>query len=392
MRYIKYSVEDFVQDEYFQKWIIAPDAMTLKFWESWLLEHPEKADEVAEARRIIQALNFDSDEIEGAEIDEMWKNIIEGRREGKGPKPFQFSSFLKVAAVLITVLVAGLTIYLSGSFTKGLVEEQVASRVTLELEDGRLQSLDGQAPTIIESNNKAVSITRSSKTLHYNAVQENVTELKYNKLTVPYGEQFDLVLSDGTKVKLNAGSWIKFPISFLSDLPRTVYLQGEAYFEVAPDKERLFTVVTDQMDTQVFGTKFIVTSYPNELFTSTVLVEGSVGVKDKSAAAEPRLIVPGQRALSAEGAINVEEVNVNKYIAWTTDELVFINDPFENILKRLERHFDISIENKFIENSQKGYSGTFKEESLTQILDVFKGHTPFNYSIENDGIIIYPEQ
>src|SRR5690606_23475754 len=104
---------------------------------------------------------------------------------------------------------------------------------------------------------------------------------------------------------------------------------GEAFFVVAKDEHSPFTVKTEQMDTRVYGTRFNVTSYKNEDNTYTVLAEGSVGVyrsgKDEGKALK---IVPGQRAVMEKGSIAVEEVRVEKYVAWTRGELYFKNDPF----------------------------------------------------------------
>ena len=208
---------------------------------------------------------------------------------------------------------------------------------------------------------------------------------------MPYGKNFELVLSDSSHIYLNAGSTLRFPVQFLPDQPRDVYLDGEAYFVVASDKERPFTVVTDKMNTRVYGTRFNVTSYKNEGNTYTVLEEGSVGVyppeADESA---PVKIVPGQRAVMENGNIVVEEVRVEKYMAWTRGELYFRNDTFALILKKLERHFNVSINSSYPGLDQMEFIGTFKGQTLDEILSAFQEYTPFQYKREGNNITIAP--
>jgi len=144
------------------------------------------------------------------------------------------------------------------------------------------------------------------------------------------------------------------------------------------------------MNTSVYGTEFNVSSYKNENNTSTVLVQGSVGVyRSKNAEGQkPIVLDTGQRAVFKEGAIAVDVVNVAKYTAWTEEKLFFVDDCFELILKELERHFNVNIDNKLHQLNGKRFTGTFSKESLDQILRIFQEHTPFEYTRNNNTITI----
>src|SRR5690606_2991900 len=143
-----------------------------------------------------------------------------------------------------------------------------------------------------------------------------------------------------------------YPVQFPHGKPRNVFLDGEAFFDVARDSTRSqFTVVTDMLNTQVYGTRFNVSSYKDENNTFTVLEEGSVGVYHPNSPKkeDPVKIVPGQRAVYEDGSIQVETVDIRKYTAWIDGELYFLDDRFTLILKELERRFNVRIENRYPE-------------------------------------------
>ena len=231
---------------------------------------------------------------------------------------------------------------------------------------------------------------QEQNTLFYKGEEAASETLKYNQLSVPYGKKFELILSDNSHVFLNSGSSLRYPVKFIKGAPRNVYLDGEAYFSVEEDKERPFTVITDEMNTQVYGTEFNVSSYKNENNTSTVLVEGSVGVyrSNNQKGAKPLTIKPGQRATFENNAIAVDKVNLKKHIAWKEGKLLFVDDRFDLILKELERHFDVEIDNQYALMNSKKYTGTFSNVPLEQILRICQEHTPFDYTLEGDRITI----
>ena len=126
----------------------------------------------------------------------------------------------------------------------------------------------------IDKKNKVV---QKSNELIYNSNSE-VNELVYHTLKVPYGKRFDIYLSDGTKVYLNSGSSLKYPVKFLNNKPRQVFLNGEAFFDVTESKENIFSVDSDGINVEVYGTSFNVRNYPEDYVSDIVLVKGSVGI------------------------------------------------------------------------------------------------------------------
>lgn len=324
-------------------------------------------------------------------IDKFWMNIT---RKQEQPARRLYLQALKYAALFIGIFGLGYAIYNSMEISpmNNFSYENEENVITLELEDGSIKVLDENATEIISNSKNEKIVNHTKNNLSYNkGVSNNKEELVYNQLSVPYGKKFQLTLSDGSHVFLNSGSKVRYPVKFISGMDRNVFLDGEAFFEVAKDSAHPFTVVTEDMNTVVLGTKFNVSSYENDNQTFTVLVEGSVGVyeAEKEGSSNDLVkIVPGQRAIYEDEQVLVDEVDVDKYIAWTRGKLHFVNDRFDIITKELERHFDVEIVNEYDSLNEKPITGTFETETLIQILEAFKAHSDFEYSMNNNTIII----
>ncbi|WP_268225200.1 FecR family protein [Sinomicrobium oceani] len=395
MEYKTFNEKDFIADEFFQQWVWHPDVESNRFWEDFLENHPEMGLVVTSARSALLLL---SDE-QGAMPARVRMEIVDSIREHMDAETTQGVHKLKkdtglrplymVSGLIVVMGLAVLWMYNFGVFT----DQAVAGppQITLQLQDGTEQVIDeGDTRTITTETGQPLG-NQEKHLLKYHNTQHNATELVYNELKVPYGKNFELVLADGSHIYLNAGSTLRYPVQFLPDGPRNVYLMGEAFFDVASDKARPFTVHTDQMNTQVYGTRFNVTSYTNEGNTYTVLEEGSVGVYPPGAdVPAPVKIVPGQRAVMEGGSIAVEEVRVEKYVAWTRGELYFKNDAFSLILKKLERHFNVTIASNYPELDEREFTATFKGKTLEHILEAYQQYTPFRFSREGNTITITP--
>ena len=399
MDYKQFTEEDFVKDEYFQRWVLNPDQMVTNFWDNWIAKHPEKKQTIDNAAHFIKLLNFDADELSNEDFNAMWQNIIQ-RKNIKSNRAYSqkpslsrnIKYALRIAAVFVGLL--GISFlgyrYFGVEFSKnGVISNQPG--ITLELDDGTVKILDENSFEIIKDRSGKKIVSHEQNTLLYAGKRtSSLEDVSYNQLTIPYGKKFELVLSDGTHVFLNSGSKLKYPTAFLANGSRNVFLDGEAYFSVKEDKERPFNVLTDEMNTRVFGTEFNVSSYKNENNTSVVLVEGSVGVYEPGKANEKKMtpIAPGQRAVIENGIISIADVNIYKYTAWKDGKLVFVDTPFELILKELERHFNVEIKNEFLKLNEKKFTGTFIDEPLPKILKICQEYAPFNFSIDDNVVTI----
>ena len=167
---------------------------------------------------------------------------------------------------------------------------------------------------------------------------------------------------------------------------------GEAFFDVTRDENHPFLVTANNVQVEVLGTKFNVSSYPEDDDISTVLVEGSVQLtnKDKSNLDDSFVIVPNQKASWDKNSekMTIEEVETDIYTSWTSGRIIFKNIPFKNIRKKLERRYNVTIINNNQALDEKFYNASFDIETIEQVMKAFKENYSIDYSITDNQIII----
>lgn len=166
------------------------------------------------------------------------------------------------------------------------------------------------------------------KVVKDSSAASNNIDLAINTLETPRGGQYQIILEDGSKVWLNASSSLKFPPSFAKHKQRIVELSGEAYFEVAKDKNKPFKVISPtasnlKEEIEVLGTHFNINNYQDEHFAKTTLLEGSINVKT---VAGSEILKPGQQLLSGNNSFKVRSVDVEDVIAWKNGYFIFENE------------------------------------------------------------------
>ena len=308
---------------------------------------------------------------------------------------FKYRSVLKYAAIVILSMTLGY--FVNENVTKDNPVKEFGPKenfITLELEDGNIQviSEDGTSE-VIDSEGNVVGSQVGNQLVYTNGGKTGSGEPIYNTLHVPYGKHFELKLSDGSVAYLNSGSSLRYPVEFIIGKERRVYLTGEAFLEVAKDTDRPFILNAADLDIKVFGTKFNVSAYPEDQLKEVVLVEGSVGMypgTELSDGGEGTLLVPGHKGSydKAEGNITTEEVVTSIYTSWVNGVLVFRNMTFENILKKLERHYDVNIVNNNEKLASAKFNASFGDMPIHKILDYFKGEYNIDYTVINEHEII----
>ena len=219
--------------------------------------------------------------------------------------------------------------------------------------------------------------------------------VEWKTISSAKGELKNIVLADGTKILLAPASQLHYPVSFTSD-KREVDLDGEAYFEVKHDNEHQFIVHTINADIEVLGTIFNVKAYSDSYSSSTVLVNGKVKLQFKDSNRERGddcVLFPSQKAVydRRNEKFSVHKVNLKHELAWRDRRLSFKNDNFTDVMKSIERFYNVNIifqSNKF---PAKRFTGEFKEESLNDVLEIYKEWTKFHYKIEDDNVYIKTE-
>lgn len=215
-----------------------------------------------------------------------------------------------------------------------------SSKAVITLSNGERIELENLNRQLQESNGTRIEAANGSLT--YSDTTQS-QETLYNEIAIPRGGEFHLTMADGTQVWLNADTRLKYPVNF-NGKTREVFLQGEAYFEVAPNAEQPFLVNTTRGCIQVLGTAFNVKDYAEEKKVVTVLESGKVRYTTAGKQQESRELRPGFLLEDAEGQhLHARQVNTRLYTEWRNGKYIFENASVEEIMSTLQRWYNIDV-------------------------------------------------
>lgn len=333
------------------------------------------------------------------DVDGIKKALLAKIEEERKPVYiFDFKSILKYAAVLAFLLGLGYFYLINSESTNDenvAVEEVLTSdseAITILLDDGTTKIIDSDAEDILTDSSGNLIGAQHKNQLSYS--DASIEHLMYNTIKVPFGKRFDVVLSDGTHVYLNSGTSLKYPVKFLkNNETRDVFLNGEAYFDVAENTSQPFIVHANTMNVKVLGTGFNVSNYSSDANVQTVLVEGSVELFNDNAnqsLTKSTIIRPGTKAEWDKNneKINLENVDTTIYTAWKEGKLIFRSAKFSSIRKTLERHYNVVIKNNNKDLDAQLFSATFDIETIYDVLETFNRSYAIEFEIINNEIII----
>ena len=355
---------------------------------AWLKEknHVELLDEIAAIRQKLSGQSYGENGEE--EFLHLEKSIYD-------QKSRRMTLRWSIAASII--LLVGLFVGRTINGVRDMHEEQElaknvmqpgTSKAILMMADGKEVVLEqGQNLNILL--NERVRVATSSQGIVYEEHGKGVVTEEYNKLTTPIGGEYSLVLSDGTKVFLNADSELKYPVEF-SDGKRIVDLKGEAYFEVHKDSLRPFVVRVNGAEVTVLGTSFNVNTYGDDGQIYTTLVNGAVRVSSvKNGQAE--VLKPGMQSVMdvQSGQLTVREVDVEPYVAWREGRFVFRTMTLDLIMRQLQRWYDFEVFYQNPELKDYEFRGVIKRDmDLDKVLSVIKVTTNVDFEVKGKVITI----
>lgn len=266
-------------------------------------------------------------------------------------------------------------------------EEVIApgsQKATLVFADG--QRVDLGTAKDKQINIKGIEISGEQAVVKGNADKE---EAEWNKLIIPRGGEYNLVLGDGTVVYINSESCLEFPVKFTGK-NREVRLHGEAYFKVTKSQEHPFIVKTDKMDILVTGTEFNVKAYQNEKLVQATLVSGQVRVAVGEDRSQTRVLIPSQQAeFGQDGQLQVRDVDVNSFIAWKNGQFIFKNDRLEDIMTVLARWYDFEV--FYLNDSVRDlvFAGKLNRlEAIDPILEIMESTGKINIEIKGKSVVL----
>jgi transmembrane sensor len=304
------------------------------------------------------------------------------------------------AAIVLPLLIAGGFAYKylnrSGPQTMADIDtvfQPGSQKAVLILADGgKLKLNEGMAVADLQEGDARISIR--NKLLSYTSTDQESrgTEIIYNELKTPPGGGYNLQLADGTGVWLNAGSSIRFPVSFTEDT-RQVYLEGEAYFEVSHDGSP-FIVSTEDMDVRVLGTSFNISAYADEPLYKTTLVEGKVSVEllgQEGSPSNSLILSPDHQAIfnRSESQLSDVEVNATQYTSWMQGKLEFHNESLDLVMKRLARWYDFEYEFENPQAKDFHFSARLNNgENISTIIEMLEMTTDVKFELRDQKIVV----
>lgn len=350
--YSKFTSEDFLKDTYFLKSIKTPTKESNAFWEEQLLTEKIREKEFRVAKNIILSANIPHHTISEEELSELWNKIEKSNKQKPLQRHSRLIQFASIAASLAILFALSYTFW-SKQSNNGRSLISIAKLMQVQG--------DSSAVQLILNNDKNITLDQENVTIEYNATGDVIVNKQqvahniasntngpaqlsetntYNQLIVPKGKRSSIVFGDGTKLWVNSGSRIVYPISFKKD-KREIYVEGEVYLEVTKDKSRPFIVSTNKMNIAVLGTSFNVTAYTADKEQSVVLVTGAVEVNTDSN--KKIALTPNNRLTYTGGQLDVENVDASLYISWVEGLYIYNSEKLGTILDRLSRYYGKTI-------------------------------------------------
>ncbi|TDN97091.1 FecR family protein [Sunxiuqinia elliptica] len=365
-KYSRYTIEDFVLDPFFIKWIVSPEKKDELFWNKYQKEHPEQEKSIQKAIFIIQAIRSDKEVIPEKKLDQIHRLLIKQIRRRTTP----IIHIFKYAAILLILTASSFYIY----------EKQQNNvfpskkNIPISSNKGVLITTNGNRHEFTTDNTSIKQTAQNKLTINndtiYNSKEEKQPQKELNQLIIPYGKRSKITLEDGTQIWLNSGSQLLYPSSFNSKT-RKVYLKGEAFLQVAENKNKPFHVITPAIKVQVLGTTFNISAYNDDSFIETVLLHGKVNISTNKAFSDNIEMIPGERVryIKNSKSMKKDHVNPNLYASWINGYLIFENTPIKDVSKKLERYYNTKI---VIEQGLEQITFSGKLDLKNNLIDVFE--------------------
>lgn len=335
--YDNFAVADFIQDDYFLKWVRRPSAESDEFWEQWQKLHPDRKSDLLQARRLVLTLDFKKTPAKDIPAEAILTRIRTSiRDEATGTRrlrtrPSQRWRRYAAAAAILLVVMSGLALYIS----------------------------------------------RSSQ--------------DYITIQTAFDERRELVLPDNSVVLLNANSTLRYRSAWDDETPREVWLHGEAFFKVMKSDypaNPLFRVHTENLNVEVLGTTFNVVNRRGK--TQVVLKTGKIRLTSEAIHEEAITMEPGELAELSGGqeTFITRQVNPQLYTSWTTNQLVFQQRTLTDIMQILEDNYGFEVKNTVSGLDDKTFTGTIPTVDLDTILYVLSEAYNVDFKKEDTSIVI----
>jgi hypothetical protein len=262
------------------------------------------------------------------------------------------------------------------------------NKALLVLSNGKQMLLDQSGQTTLREEGDVIITNKPGEVLTYDPAETTPDDRVMNNLIVPAGGRYQVQLSDGTHVWMNAVSQMEYPIAFGKE-ERRIFLRGEAYLEVTEDRLRPFIIETNGYEIKVIGTAFNLSTYVEDDFIETTLVNGMVEVKGRDG--KITAISPGQslKIVHEDQSAVLEDVDPRFFISWKEGVLHFNKVKLVELTTKLERWYDVRIEFQSPEAQELIYSGAMENSrKLEFLLELIEQTADVKFEIEDDRVLV----
>lgn len=346
MHYDHYTPEDFLKDDDFIQWVKNPTDAQILFWENWLNAHPEKAEAVVKAKQIILSVRYKNHyQPTAMDVKAVWDNIQLGKDSATAQKQWfrlqPLSYPLRYAAALAMVSLLSL-----------LVWDYTHRRETLS----------------------------ASKATNQSAGVEHKTAK---------GQKETFTLPDGSTVRLNSESRITYRRDF-GHKNRNTVLEGEAFFDIAHDASRPFTIQTGTLTTTVVGTSFNINAYADRPQIRVAVRTGKVKVAVGAESKKPVTLVPDEMSVfeKKSGSLTSQAFDPVKEFGWASNTIVLQNAGFSEIKRVLEKEYAVTFVVEKGLNVKEDFSARFNDAPIRKVLDALNYTSRFQYKLVKDRIYV----
>ena len=397
----KYSLERLLEEKSFISWVLKQENNAI--WEKHIESDPGFYSRTEQAREIIHLLQDRYKVLDEDSVLEIWKNINQ-----YDPQYQQKYRIMKLrikfsyAASILVIVLLGIFGYQFWEYKhKGYqfvsTDASQSSEARIVLSTGEEIALKKENSTIKLDNVESQLIVNDSVIVLKEKKSAGTQQIPMNEVVIPFGKKTELLLADGTKVWLNAGSQLAFPSRFTEN-KREVYLEGEACFKVARNELKPFVVKAGNLEVKVLGTYFNVSAYPADATIETVVLEGSVAVeqsKDFGLGGSEVVLKSSQKAsyIKEKSEFTViDESDVDLYIAWTYGWLKYNRESLWSVLRKVERYYNVEIHLPADYHGGDLITGKLDlKESLNSVMVVLADASGMEYRII-DNIVLFEKR
>lgn len=387
-------IEELVISDSFCNYCFRNNTADMLYWERYIAANPAQKEKIREARQIVLGIRMALQQVnpdrKPVTLYAVRKDDQSGRQPGIKKKVW-----LAAASVIFLIGIAAYSLFITNSGTSTEVAKAVAlpndvnapetQKALITLSNGQTVYLDSAAKGTLALQGNVRVIKKANGEIAYQIeATESSQEPQFNTLVNPRGSQVvTITLADGSRVWLNAGSSLTYPVAFTKK-ERQVSVSGEGYFEVAHDAAKPFIVQKNGINIQVLGTRFNVNAYEDDGDIKVTLLQGAVKIQKGRRSA---LLAPGEQAQIAEQIKVVDGVDTDAVMAWKNGYFHFYKASLQDVLKQLSYWYDVEIEYKEKVEPIQFVGEMERNLSLMQVLKILRKNG-VNFQVEGKKLVV----